>query len=171
MKTLQIFVLSFIAILLSFGALAQSKTDTFHVSGECKMCKKKIETAAKAAGATYADWNVESKTLTVKYNSESANAAKIKQRIADAGYDTPGAKASDSAYKNLDECCQYDRTTSEAKAACCSSATCCTKEDCCSKDANCCSKDSTCCKDGKCTHSGTHAASMKMAGGSCCTKS
>lgn len=110
MKTLQVLLLSFLFICFSSGAFAQTKTETFAVSGECKSCKKKIETAAKAAGATYAVWNVDSKKLTVKYNSGSANTTAIQQRIADAGYDTPSAKASDSAYNNLDECCQYERT-------------------------------------------------------------
>jgi copper chaperone CopZ len=166
MKTLQLVVLSVIAILLTFSAVAQAKTDTFHVSGECNMCKKKIETAAKVAGATYASWNVDSKTLTVKYNSESANAAKIQQRIAEAGYDTPGAKASDSAYNNLDDCCKYDRGTSSAtKEACCSAAA-----GNCANDAACCAKDSTCCKDGKCMHDSIKATSMKTGAGSCCAK-
>lgn len=111
MKTLLVILLSFFFLVLSVGAFAQSKTETFTVSGECKICKKHIEAAAKDAGATYAVWNVDSKKLTVKYNSESSNTAKIQQRIADAGYDTPLVRASDSAYNNLEECCQYKRTT------------------------------------------------------------
>lgn len=103
-----------VALFFSAAAVAQTKTDSIAVSGECKSCKKKIETAAKAAGATYANWNVDSKMLVVKYNSESSNAAKIQQRIADAGYDTPTAKASDAAYDGLDDCCKYDRTAKPA---------------------------------------------------------
>ena len=137
MKTLQIIFLSFFSIVLSLGAFAQSKTETFAVSGECKMCKKHIETAAKDAGATYAVWNVDSKKLTVKYNSESSNTAKIQQRIADAGYDTPLAKASDSAYNSLDDCCQYKRTAQTSQTS--------DKASCCTKDAACCKDGSTCC--------------------------
>jgi len=137
MKTLQIIFLSFFSIVLSLGAFAQSKTETFAVSGECKMCKKHIETAAKDAGATYAVWNVDSKKLTVKYNSESSNTAKIQQRIADAGYDTPLAKASDSAYNSLDDCCQYKRTAQSSQTS--------DKASCCTKDAACCKDGSTCC--------------------------
>lgn len=137
MKTLSILFLSFFSLLLSVGALAQTKTETFAVSGECKMCKKHIETAAKEAGATYAVWNVDSKKLTVKYNSESSNAAKIQQRIAGAGYDTPLARASDSAYNSLDDCCQYKRTAQTTPAL--------DKASCCTKDAACCKDGSTCC--------------------------
>jgi periplasmic mercuric ion binding protein len=146
MKTLQILLLSFSFTLICSGAFAQkgsfnqTKTETFGVSGECGQCKKKIETAAKDAGATYAVWNVKSKELTVKYNSESSNTAKIQQRIADAGYDTPLAKASDSAYNSLDECCQYDRATKTSQAGAKAEET-----TCCTKDAACCKDGATCC--------------------------
>jgi periplasmic mercuric ion binding protein len=101
---------------VSISTFAQAKTDSFAVSGECKMCKKKIETAAKAAGATYANWNVNSKVITIKYNSESSNAAKIQEGIAHAGYDTPTVKASEAAYNELEDCCKYERTLKAAAA-------------------------------------------------------
>ncbi len=136
MKTLQL-LLSILFITIATTAFAQAKTETFAVSGECKTCKKKIEAAAKEAGATYAVWNVDSKKLTVKYNSDAATTESIQQHIAGAGYDTPLAKASDSAYNSLDECCQYQRTTHTTKVA--------DKAACCTKDAACCKDGSTCC--------------------------
>jgi len=145
MKTLYFFLIAFVFTIISASAFAQTKKETFAVAGECKMCKKKIETAAKAAGATYAVWNVDSKKLTVQYNEANVNTAAIQQRIADAGYDTPLAKASDSAYNNLDDCCQYQRTqqTGHAVAEAPKEAT--AKESCCTKDAACCKEGSTCC--------------------------
>lgn len=98
----------------SFG-FAQEKTETLKVSGECGTCKKKIESAAKKAGAAYAVWNVDAKELTIKYNSTSSNSAKIQKAVADAGYDTPDFKATDEAYNKLDGCCQYERTTEKVK--------------------------------------------------------
>lgn len=102
-----------IAALLIFAAnisFAQSqKTETFGVSGNCGMCKKTIEKAAKDAGASFADWNKDSKILTVKYKAKSTDLLKIQQKIAEAGYDNAGAKASDKNYNNLHGCCQYDR--------------------------------------------------------------
>src|SRR5438034_9642619 len=110
MKTLKIFpIISsifFVAILSlpkdSFAKKATTKT--FKVSGECGMCKKKIEKAAKDAGASYAVWSTQSKILTVRYNSVSTNTAKIEQKIAGVGYDTPDYKATDNAYNKLDAC-------------------------------------------------------------------
>ena len=72
MKTLRIF--SFTALLMAFAtvSLAQAKTETFKVSGNCGMCKSKIEKAAKEAGAKTAIWNVDTKMLTVFYKSSSS---------------------------------------------------------------------------------------------------
>ena len=157
MKTLKIFSTFVICCAIATTSFSQkTKTETFQVSGNCGMCETKIEKAAKAAGATYAEWNKETKVITVKYNSTSSNLAKIQKGIADAGYDNIGVKATTEAYNKLHSCCQYDRTESNQAKACCDNEKC-TKEDgagtdCC-KDGKCtmqACKDAGCCKDGKC---------------------
>lgn len=144
MKSLRIFSIALFSVACVTAASAQSKTETFKVSGNCSMCKSKIEKAAKDAGASKAEWNVDSKMLTVSYKSSSTNTAKIQEKIAAVGYDNAGAKGSDEAYSKLHSCCQYDRTegmsssdSHEAKADCCKSGKC-SKEghegkDCCKK--------------------------------------
>jgi periplasmic mercuric ion binding protein len=109
-------LLSFLLISIASLGFAQTKTETFKVAGECGSCKKKIESAAKKAGASYAAWNIDSKELIIKYNSTSTNTAKIQKAIAAVGYDTPDYKASDDAYNKLDDCCQYERTGSKEKS-------------------------------------------------------
>jgi mercuric ion binding protein len=110
MKTVRIFSLFIIAMaIMGHGFAQQAKTETFKVSGECSMCKKKIEKAAKDAGASYAMWNVQTKILKVTYDSISTNTSNIQQHIAGVGYDTPKYKAPDDAYHKLDACCQYKR--------------------------------------------------------------
>ena len=79
------------------------------VWGNCEMCKKKIEKAAKGAGATYANWNEDTQLLAVSYNSTETNALQIEKAVAASGYDTKDVKASDKAFKKLDACCQYHR--------------------------------------------------------------
>src|SRR5438034_9522264 len=69
MKTLKIFSTLFLLLGLCSFSFAQEKNDTFKVSGECGTCKKKIEKAAKTAGASYASWDMKSKVLVVKYSS------------------------------------------------------------------------------------------------------
>lgn len=111
MKTIKIIPFIAILITLTYSGFAQKQTsETLKVSGECGMCKKKIESAAKDAGATYAVWNKDSKELALRYDGQSTNSSKIQQKIADAGYDTPKFKATDEAYNKLEQCCQYDRT-------------------------------------------------------------
>ena len=135
-------ILSFLLCsIVSFG-YAQEKTETLKVAGECGSCKKKIESAAKKAGASYAVWSVDSKELVVKYNSNWGSSAKIQKAIADVGYDTPSYKAIDEAYNKLDGCCQYERVNTNATKSCCDDAKC--KEANCMKDGKC-AKDATCC--------------------------
>ena len=152
MKTLKIFSTAILVLLFSGFCFAQkTTTETLNVSGECGMCKKKIEKAAKEAGATYAVWSTNTKVLTIRYNSLSTNSAKIQQKIADAGYDTPKFKATDEAYNKLDGCCQYDRTMSKDEK-CCSDG-CEMKDGKCVNEAAC--KEKGCCKDSeKCKEMG-----------------
>jgi len=148
MKTLKSFFFSFLFIAIASVASAQTKTEKIAVSGECGMCKSKIEKAAKAAGASYAAWDVDSKVLTVKYKSTSTNTAKIENSVAAVGYDTKNVKATDESYNKLHSCCKYERTAStdadHADHACCDDAKC--KEADCMKDGKC-SKDMSCCKE------------------------
>lgn len=109
MKAVQFSLLAFLFSLFSVSVFAQSKKETFDVSGNCGMCKKTIEKAAKEGGASFAEWNKETKKITIKY-SKNTDRSKIQQKIADAGYDNAGARASDEAYNKLHGCCQYERT-------------------------------------------------------------
>jgi len=94
----------------AFIANAQTvKTETIKVYGNCAQCRGHIQKAATAAGATVAKWNVDTKILTVTYDATKTDSKKIQSKIAEAGYDTQDATASDAAYNKLDECCQYDR--------------------------------------------------------------
>src|SRR5829696_395065 len=148
MKTLKAFFFSFLLLSLSTSAFAQSKSETIKVSGECGMCKSKIEKAAKTGGASYALWDVDSKMLTVKYNSHSTNTTKIEKAVARVGYDTEHQKATQESYNKLDGCCKYERSAStDAAHSCCDNAKC--KEAACMKDGKC-ATDMSCCKEAGC---------------------
>lgn len=145
MKTFLKFFLLFVLASLSLSSFAQAKTEKIKVAGECGTCKKKIEKSAKAAGASYALWNPDSKLLTVKYNAASTSSDKIQHAIAATGYDTPKYKGDDEAYSKLDECCQYERSASAH--SCCADAKC--EKSACMKDGKC-ARDMPCCKDAGC---------------------
>jgi mercuric ion binding protein len=79
------------------------------VPGNCGMCKKKIESAAKADGVKEAKWNQKTKILDLKFNPAVISLDQIQLRIAAAGYDTPKFRANDETYEALHECCHYPR--------------------------------------------------------------
>jgi hypothetical protein len=151
------YILSVTLLFISIATFAQStlKSEVMVVNGNCSMCKKHIETAAKTAGASYAVWNKDTKELAVKYNAKNTSINKIETAIAAVGYDTRNVQSSDAAYSKLDDCCQYDRTTLTSKSksnnmSCCKDNSC--KKDCCNKtDMSCCIGSNTthdCCKSG-----------------------
>ena len=76
---------------LSFNSFAQKVKwikETVLVSGNCDMCKEKIETAAKSIdGVKSAKWNSYSEKLKLKFNSELTSANVIEKEIANIGYD------------------------------------------------------------------------------------
>ncbi len=119
MKTICIYA----ALLFSIFGISESfaqnsiKQETIKVWGNCSMCKKVIEKAARSAGATKADWNTGTKILKVSYNETETNGKKIQESIANSGYDTRDLTADNNAYKKLPECCHYDRKIALADMA------------------------------------------------------
>lgn len=179
MKTLNIYaalLFSIFAVSFSF-AQTSVKKETLKVWGNCGMCKKVIEKAAKSGGASYASWNEDSKQLKVSYAVNKTSAATIQQSIARSGYDTQDYIADDAAYNKLPGCCQYERKSTEValnttSKKCCDNAKCGTGADCCKdmaccKDKSCCSKKEgvamKCCDNAKC---GKEAGACK--GMTCC---
>jgi copper chaperone CopZ len=101
--------LIFLFIIATTVTSFAQNTSKIKVAGNCGMCKKNIETAAKAAGAMTAAWDKTTKVLTVAFDATATSKDKIEIAIANAGYDTEHQVASNEAYGKLDECCQYER--------------------------------------------------------------
>ena len=157
MKT-QYIILSFLFILFtSFTINAQkvfnysAKKESLKVWGDCSMCKKRIELAAKNTDAQTAVWDEESKMILVSFNTYKPNTVKIQQAITTAGYETKDLSATSEAYNNLPECCHYDRKQTVKQQT----ANCCNKEMKCSKDGG-------CCTDGKCDKANSNCKDMAV---------
>ena len=87
-------------------------TDIIMVYGNCGMCENRIEgSLANTKGVQSADWDVETKVLTVKYDNEIISKDDIKKTVAKAGHDTDKFRADDEVYNKLPGCCQYERPT------------------------------------------------------------
>ncbi len=108
MKYLKHIITVAIILLVTNLSFAQSKTETIKVSGNCGMCAKNIQTAAKKAGASEATWSEETKILTVSYDESKTTNDAIQKKIAAKGYDTEKYDGDDKAYHALHGCCQYD---------------------------------------------------------------
>jgi len=147
------------------------------VWGNCGMCKKTIETAAKNAGASTANWSEDAKILAVSYDSSKTDGKKIQKAVAESGYDTQDFTAPKAAYDKLPGCCQYDRKPGAVKAQLAAKA-----EDVpkchnmvnSGKSSDCCTPSNACCKEGKCEQRLTAGAvastqsCCKEASSSCC---
>lgn len=82
--------------------------EIFSVSGNCDMCKERIETAAKSVkGVSAAGWDQNTKKIQVEFNNTKTSLNDIQEVIAKAGHDTEKFKADDKTYESLPECCKY----------------------------------------------------------------
>ena len=122
MKTFKIFLIPFIALILTLNASAQShdhskmntnqsatKTETFKVWGQCDMCKARIEKTVKAEGISTALWDEKSQMLTVTFDPAKTSKEALSKKLASVGHDTEKFKATDEVYAKLPGCCHYER--------------------------------------------------------------
>jgi periplasmic mercuric ion binding protein len=85
------------------------KIEKVRVSGTCDMDKRRIEKAAYSVkGVKSAIWDLDTRMLTVKYDSFKTNTIDlVQQKVAEKGNDTEKYKANDEVYNKLPECCHY----------------------------------------------------------------
>lgn len=98
-----------LTITSGYAAIKNAKTQTLKVYGNCDMCKSKIEEAANKKNMVKAEWNKDSKMLSVTYDSKQTSPDEVLKRVAYAGYDNEIYMAPDDAFAKLPGCCQYER--------------------------------------------------------------
>ncbi len=81
--------------------------EEFKVSGNCFMCKERIEEALDKDGIRLATWDVKTKMLKVAYRPDKISLIKIKALLAEAGHDSEVIKAPSNVYEGLPYCCGY----------------------------------------------------------------
>jgi len=116
MRTMKIFVATLLVVAFGATTFAQThdhskmvttKTESINVQGNCGMCKTRIENAAKIAGVSKAEWNDETKMLTLVYNPSKVKIEDVQKKIATVGHDTEKFKADSKVYDKLPGCCKY----------------------------------------------------------------
>jgi copper chaperone CopZ len=113
----------FLAVLMvcTVGVFAKTITETILVKGECGKCKDKIEAALDMPGITFAEWNKETKMLTVRYNDKKVSADDIHTKISKLGYATSKMEADKKAQTELANCCKPKEVKAcGSKKGCCS---------------------------------------------------
>ena len=103
-------ILFTLAAALLVGVAAEAKTvkTTIEVKGNCGMCQKRIEKAAKSVkGVTSARWNKENGQLSLVYDNKQTKPEAVQKAIAAVGHDTGAFKAADNVYQALPACCKY----------------------------------------------------------------
>jgi periplasmic mercuric ion binding protein len=104
-------LLSIIAFLLvatiSNAQKSSIVTVTLSVQGNCEECKERIENAADVKGVKRCKWNPDTDVATVIYDTKKTDLLTIEKAIAAIGHDTQNAKANETVYNNLPDCCQY----------------------------------------------------------------
>lgn len=106
-NSLVIFLLMILFILYSCKS---SVIETqVHVWGSCDIAKIKIDSAAKLDGVEKAEWNKETKLLTLKFDSTKVTLNQILENVAAAGFDNEKYFADDYAYEQLPDSCKYER--------------------------------------------------------------
>jgi len=80
----------------------------FDVSGNCEMCKERIENAAKSVkGVTTAIWDIQTRKMQIEFDANETSTDTIQKALAKAGHDTERYKADDGTYRKLPDCCMY----------------------------------------------------------------
>lgn len=100
-------VLMIAFVFIGAFAIGQTEEVKIKTSSECGSCKKRIEEKLNyTKGIQFAELDVPSKELTVKFNSKKITKDEIKEIIAELGYDADDVKANPESVKALPACCQ-----------------------------------------------------------------
>ncbi len=150
MKKIITVLFLFMIIAVSAQEKSKSKLVEVKVSGQCEMCKARIEKAAfKVKGVKSAEWHVDDKILHLIINEHKTDVLTVQTKMASVGHDTEAIFATDDAYNGLHNCCKYER---ELKPNC--------ETDC----------DKPCCKDKAVKSTSCCSSSNKKETASCQSK-
>ncbi len=107
-----------IANLVAFAQDAKNgkyTTTSFKVFGACEQCKARIESVIKVKGVKTGVWDVETKMLSLEYDSSQISLEKIQNKIIAVGHDLVDKKAKDAVYNKLPACCLYREMEEDEK--------------------------------------------------------
>lgn len=93
-----------------FAMIAYSQkvqTKVIHTSAECGACKDRLEEVLNyKSGVKFAELDLETMDLTVKFKTSKVSLEEIKVLITETGYDADDLKAKPEALEQLPACCK-----------------------------------------------------------------
>lgn len=109
MKNSLLFLLALVVSSYGFSQKATGKTETVVImtSAECDECKERIEGSLNyTKGVKFAELDVESRKLTVKFKNDVISLEEIKKQISLLGYNADEVLADPTAFEKLPACCK-----------------------------------------------------------------
>ena len=111
MRTIKLIFLGIAIFIFSQKANAQNDTARIKTSAVCEQCKERIENDLSfERGVKSVKLDIETKIVTVVYNSKKTNQENIRQAITRIGYDADSLKADSKSYQKLPDCCKHPDT-------------------------------------------------------------
>lgn len=109
-------LLIFFATNIAWGQQAKTSTISFPTSAVCDECKERIETKLNyTKGVIYAELDVETKILTVKFKPTVISSQEIKEILASIGYSSDTVQRDSAAFEALPKCCKGTEICSPKK--------------------------------------------------------
>lgn len=104
-------ILSILFLSMATMVMAQKTPKTleksFQTTAECNSCKNRIEGKLNyTKGIKFAELDVPSKVLTVKFKMSKISEKEIKEIVANLGYGIDDMNANAEAYEALPACCK-----------------------------------------------------------------
>lgn len=109
MKNSLLFFFALFVSSIGFSQKTSGKTETVVImtSAECGECKERIEGSLNyTKGIKFAELDVDSRKLTVKFKNDVISLAEIKKQVSQLGYNADEVLADPIAFEKLPACCK-----------------------------------------------------------------
>ena len=96
-----------LSVAVSAADKQKSQIISIKTSAICESCKARLEKTLKAIeGVEEAVLNLNNKKVKIKFDADKTDATKLREVIANVGYDADDVKKNTAAYEKLPMCCQ-----------------------------------------------------------------
>lgn len=112
MKNLKIIAMLGLMLTFTLGVMAKEADSgkpvvKIQTNAQCSDCKARLEGELNfVKGIIYAELDIDTKVIEIKYNAKRINIDEIRKQIAELGYDADDVQAVKEKQEALPSCCQ-----------------------------------------------------------------